>query len=134
MPLVRMELMEGKPGGCVQGVGEAVHRAMIEILKVSERDHFQVVGEHQTGRLTYDPGYLDVETTDDCILIQILLATGRSIMQKWTFHEGLTALLEEKPGMHLEDVAVGLVEIGREGWSFEHGHGQYLVLPEEQWK
>jgi phenylpyruvate tautomerase PptA (4-oxalocrotonate tautomerase family) len=134
MPLVRIELLrEGGPEGRARAVGDAVHRAMVEHLGVSERDRFQIIGEHAPGRLVYDPRYLGVERADGFAFVQVFLSAGRTTDQKRAFYARLAELLEGgSAGMRPEDVAVALEENAREDWSFGNGKAQYLVLPKDQ--
>jgi 4-oxalocrotonate tautomerase len=134
MPLVRIDLMQGKPAAYIRAVGEAVHRAMFETLGVPERDHFQVISEHRPEQLVYDPNYLDIGRTDDVLFIQVFLSAGRDTQQKQAFYARLAGLLQEKPGIRPQDVLINLVEDKREDWSFGNGLAQYVVLPKEQWR
>jgi 4-oxalocrotonate tautomerase len=134
MPLVRIDLRQGKPAAYIRAVGDAVHTAIHETLGVPLRDHFQVISEHRPEQLVYDPNYLEVERTDDVIIIQVFLSAGRDAAQKQAFYARLAALLQEKPGIRPQDVIINLVEDKREDWSFGNGVAQYLVLPKEQWR
>jgi 4-oxalocrotonate tautomerase len=134
MPLVRIDLRQGKSSNYKHAIGEAVQRAMIECLNVPVRDHFQIIQEHSAEHLIYDQNYLGVERTDDIVIVQITLSTGRSTEQKRAFYARLTALLQENPGMRPQDVTIILTEDTREDWSFGNGEAQYLMLPQDQWK
>ncbi|HTP44484.1 MAG TPA: tautomerase family protein [Candidatus Acidoferrum sp.] len=134
MPLVRIDLLEGKPTSYVAAIGNSVHRAMVETLGVPERDHFQVITEHAAGYLVYNPHYLEVERTDDAVFIQIFLSAGRSREQKQGFYKRAVEYLGDQPGLRPEDVTLVLVENSREDWSFGNGEAQYVLLPKEQWK
>lgn len=134
MPLVYIDLREGKPTSYQKALGDAVQRAMIEHLDVPVRDHFQVIREHTPDHLLYNPTYLDIERTDDIVMIQVTLSTGRSTEQKRAFYARLTELLQESPGIRPQDVLIHLVENSREDWSFGNGEAQYLLLPREQWR
>jgi phenylpyruvate tautomerase PptA (4-oxalocrotonate tautomerase family) len=134
MPLVRIDLRKGKPAEYVRAVGEAVHRAMAEALDVPERDHFQVIGEHDSNHLVYGANYLEVRRTDDVVFVQVFLSAGRDTAKKQAFYARVARLLEEKPGVRPEDVVIVLVENQREDWSFGRGLASYVVLPREQWK
>lgn len=134
MPLVRIDLREGKSKDYVAAVGESVHRAMGEILGVPTRDHFQVITEHSREHLIYDPSYLEIKRTDDVVFVQVFLSAGRTREQKQAFYARVAKLLREKPGLRPEDVLINLVEDTREDWSFGNGEAQYTILPKEQWK
>ena len=134
MPLVRIDLRKGKPTGHVSAIGEYVHRAMVEVLEVPGRDHFQVITEHDSEHLIYDSHYLGVERSDDIVFVQVVLSSGRDAAKKQAFYARVVALLQEKPGLRPQDIVINLVEDKREDWSFGNGVAQYLVLPREEWK
>jgi 4-oxalocrotonate tautomerase len=50
------------------------------------------------------------------------------------FYRRLAQLLAERVGLREEDLAVVLVENGREDWSFGRGRASYLELPPEAWR
>jgi len=134
MPLVRIDLRKGKPAEYVRAVGEAMHRAMAETLDVPERDHFQVITEHDSNHLVYDANYLDVRRTDDVVFVQVFLSAGRDLAKKEAFYARVAKQLGEKPGLRPEDVVIVLVENQRQDWSFGRGLASYVVLPKEQWR
>ncbi len=134
MPLVHIDLREGKSTSYQKAIGDAVQRAMVEHLNVPLRDHFQIIREYTPDHLIYDPHYLDIERTDDIVMIQVTLSTGRSTEQKRAFYARLMELLQESPGIRPQDVLIYLVENTREDWSFGNGEAQYLLLPKEQWR
>jgi len=134
MPLVRIDLREGKPAGYVRAIADAVQRAMVDCLDVPARDRFQVIAAHAPDHLIYDPGYLDIKRTDDIVLVQITLSAGRGTEQKQAFYARLAVLLREDPGVRPEDLAIGLVENTREDWSLGNGEASYVVRPKEQWR
>ena len=46
MPLVRIDLLQGKPKEYIAAIGESVHRAMVDTIGVPVRDHFQVITQN----------------------------------------------------------------------------------------
>ena len=134
MPLVRIDLLQGKPKDCIAAIGESLHRAMVDAIGVPARDHFQVITEHAPGYLVYNANYLEVDRTDDVVFIQIFLSSGRSREEKQGFFKRAVQYLREKPGVRPENVNIHLVENSREDWSFGNGDAQYVILPKEQWK
>jgi 4-oxalocrotonate tautomerase len=134
MPLVRIDLIEGRAEAEVRAIGDAVQEALVSTMNVARRDRFQVVTEHAPSRFLYDKSYLGVERGDGIVFVQVFLSKGRTTEQKQAFYaavaSGLAALARVRP----EDVAVSIVESTREDWSFGNGIAQYLVLPKEEWK
>ena len=82
MPLVRIDLREGKPEKYKTAVGNAVHLAMMETVNIPSQDRFQIIADRPASQLIYDPHYLNISRTDDVVFIQITLNTGRTIEVK----------------------------------------------------
>lgn len=123
MPLVRISLREGYR----RASREAVRRAMVETINFPALDRFQVITEHSTSDLVYDPTYLGIERTDDVVFVQIALNAVRTVEQKRAVYARIAALLGENPGVRPQDVLISLVEVPRENWSFGNGEAQYAT-------
>src|SRR5208282_2465585 len=126
MPLVRIDLLEGKTLEYRTRAGEIVYRAMLDALNVPKDDRFQVITEHPSAGLNYDREYLGVHRTDDCIFIQITLNAGRSVEMKQRFYKAVADGLHEGLKVRREDVFISLVEVHKEDWSFGNGEAQYV--------
>lgn len=125
MPLVRIDVREGKPREYRRAIGAAVYDTMVEVLGVPKDDRFQVIAEHAPEDLVADPAYLGIPRSADCVLIQITLNTGRTVEMKRAFYARLAEELGRRIGLRPEDVFVSLVEVARENWSFGLGEAQY---------
>jgi phenylpyruvate tautomerase PptA (4-oxalocrotonate tautomerase family) len=129
MPLVRIDLLEGKTAEYRAQVGEIIYRAMMETLNVPKDDNFQVIAEHSKSNsnegLHFDRGYLGINRSDDCIFIQITLNSGRSVEMKQRFYKAVADGLHEALELRREDVLINLVEVAKENWSFGNGEAQY---------
>ena len=125
MPLVRISLREGKPESFLQKAGDAIHRAMTETISVPPLDRFQLITEHGKSQFVYDPSYLNVKRTDDLIVIQISLNTGRTTEMKKALYKRIVELLNQELNVRKEDVLINLVEVSKENWSFGNGEAQY---------
>jgi len=97
----------------------------VDAIKIPEKDRFQIVTEHSAGDLIYDPSYLDIQRSDDVLLVQITLSAGRSVEIKKALYARMVELLAESPGIRKEDLFVSLVEVAKENWSFGNGIAQY---------
>ena len=97
----------------------------MDAIKIPEKDRFQIVTEHSAGDLIYDPSYLDIQRSDDVLLVQITLSAGRSVEIKKALYARMVELLAESPGIRKEDLFVSLVEVAKENWSFGNGVAQY---------
>ena len=125
MPLVRIDLLQGKPTAYRERIGEIVYAAMRETLNVPEHDNFRVISEHAKEDLVFDREYLGIARTDDCIFIQISLNGGRTIEMKQKFYKAVADGLHAELKVRREDVLINLVEVAKENWSFGNGEAQY---------
>ncbi len=125
MPLARIDLVQGKPADYRRAVGEVIYQAMLDTLKVPQGDRFQVITEHAAENLVFDPNYLGVSRTADCIFIQVTLNEGRTMEVKRAFYKAVADGLHERLGLRREDVVINLVEVGKGDWSFGNGIAQY---------
>jgi phenylpyruvate tautomerase PptA (4-oxalocrotonate tautomerase family) len=126
MPLVRVSLREGKSPSYLESIGRSIHRALVETIGVPADDLFQIFSEHPVEGLVYDPNYLGVKRDDDIVVIQITLNAGRSLDQKRALYRAVAENLSKDPGLRKEDVLIGLVEVGKENWSFGNGEMSYV--------
>lgn len=125
MPLVRISLREGKSEQYRRALGDGVHQAMVEAIDAPPQDRFQIITEHPANDLIYDPGYLGIDRSDNIVIIQITLSSGRKPGQKRKLFQRIVDLLTKNPGVRPEDLMINLVEVAWENWSFGNGEAQY---------
>jgi len=129
MPLVRIDLIQGKSSDYRAAIGEVVYEAMATILNAPKNDRFQVIAEHPTEGFVFDPTYLGIQRSKDCIFIQLTLNEGRSVEQKQRFYHAVADGLYQRLALRREDVFTSLVEVTKENWSFGNGEAQYVTAP-----
>jgi 4-oxalocrotonate tautomerase len=125
MPLIRISLREGKSEEYKKALADGVHRAIVEGADVPIQDRFQIITEHPAGGLICDPTYLGIQRSDDIVMVQITLSTGRKLAQKRKLMKRMAEILEENPGLRPPDLMINLVEVAWENWSFGNGEAQY---------
>src|SRR5919198_3745694 len=134
MPLVRIELLEGRSPDELATLADDVQAALTETLDVPVRDRFQIIQEYDEAHLRFDRSYLDIDRTEDWILITVTLSRGRPTEKKQAFYARLSELLNRDLGLRPEDLTIVLVENERDDWSFGGGEASYVVLPRERWR
>src|ERR1700743_2664581 len=117
MPMVRIDLLKGRPEGQRQAIGEAVHQGLRSI-GVPEDDRFQVIAEHDPANFIFPPAYLGVEHTSELVMVQITFNEGRTLAQKKALFKAIAEGIRDAAGIRLEDVFINLVEVKKENWSF----------------
>jgi 4-oxalocrotonate tautomerase len=125
MPLVRIDLAEGKAPEYGIQIGQVVYQALVEVLNAPKNDLFQIITEYPKPGLQFDRNYLGVHRSDDCVFLQITLNSGRTLEMKQRFYRAVADGLHESLKLRREDVFINLVEVPKENWSFGNGEAQY---------
>ena len=127
MPLVRIDLLQGKSAEYRAQIGEVVYQAMLKTINVPDKDRFQVMIEHSQSDMPFDREYLGIHRSNDCIFIQITLNAGRTLAMKQSLYKAIAEGLNERLNLRKEDVLINLVEVAKENWSFGNGEAQYAT-------
>jgi len=124
MPLVRIDLPQSIDTNRARDIGEAINKAMIEVINVPNGDKFQIITRHSADGRNITQEYLGIRYSDGVVLIQITLNQGRSTELKKTFYKRVADDLA-RLGVRREDVFINLVEVPKQNWSFGNGEMQY---------
>ena len=125
MPLITLTVRRGKDAAFKSAVLNAVHGALVA-SGVPQADRFHRVLELSAEDFRYDASYPDLATprTDDFVLIEILLSTGRSVKIKRKIAVDLIDSLRQAPGLEPDNVMLVFNETLWENWSF--GGGRFI--------
>src|SRR5471032_1856226 len=129
MPLVRISVLNGKSRDYRRKVGNAVHQALVETIGVPEKDRFQIITDHWPDEFIYDPEYLGIARSEDLVIIQATISSGRTLEMKRALFRCIAEKLADAVGLRPEDAWINLVEVAKENWSFGNGIASYA--PEE---
>ena len=132
MPLVRIDVNEGRSERELRAIGDAVHEALVTTCAVPADDRFQVFTAHPLQTLIYDESYMAMHRSDGIVLVQVTFNAGRTTEQKVALFHRAAELLAEKAGVSPDDVFINLVEVQRENWSFGRGIAQLVPQPEKR--
>lgn len=127
MPMTRIALRAGKPAEYRKALTDSIQRSLVETFNVPKDDIFMLITEHDASNFVYDNQYLNVQRSDDLVMIQITLNNTRTLEQKKTLYKRMADELAESPGLRREDVFINLVEVVKENWSFGNGIAQYAL-------
>jgi len=128
MPLVHISLKQQLSPAKRRAIADTVHRALVEGLGIPAGDRFQIIGTYGDD-LIYDAHFLGIERTDGIVIIEIELASGRTVEQKKKLFKAIADGLAAEQGFRPEDVFVGLIEVARENISFGLGIAQFAGAP-----
>lgn len=125
MPLVHIHLRAGKTPEYLKDVGNAVHDALVATANVPQDDRFQIIHQHGADSMIAHPSYGGVSRSQDLIIIEITLNTGRTVEIKKALYAAIASNLGKAVDVRPDDVLVSLTEVGKENWSFGGGKATY---------
>jgi hypothetical protein len=126
MPLLRIDLYEGRTDAELKVLLDALHRAMLAAFKVPERDRYQIVTEHRPSRMIMEDTGLDIPRTEKFVFVQVT-TRPRSREMKETFYRLAVEELQTTCSISPSDVMINMVTCGDEDWSFGLGRAQFLT-------
>ena len=126
MPLLYIDLIEGRNPSEVQGLVDAVHEAVVDAFEVPPRDRYQVVRTHPAHEIVaWDTG-LGITRSAQQVIVHVV-SRRRTRVMKEKFYELLASNLADRCGLDPADLIVSITENGDEDWSFGHGRAQFLT-------
>jgi len=126
MPLVRIDVNEGRTAGELRQLSRGIHDAILAEYGIPERDYFHILTEHPRGQIFAQDAGLGFERTGGVVMIQIFTQGGRSQEAKQQLFAAVAEKLAEV-GVAGEDVFIGYVENTAGDWSFGFGRAQYVT-------
>ena len=125
MPLVRIDLVEGRTDAEVATLADTVQEVLEDVFAAPPRDRYQVISEHRPGRLVLQDTGLGFDRTDGVVLVQVV-QQGRTTAQKQALYAALAERLESEAGVAPSDLVVSVTENTRADWSFGLGRAQFV--------
>ena len=125
MPLVRIDVQQGRTPAELRKVADVVQGVMLDVFAAPPGDRYQIITEHPVGQIIAEDTGLGFERTVGVVFIQIV-QQGRTTAQKKAAYEQLAERLDAECGVAPTDLIVSIVANGREDWSFGLGRAQFL--------
>lgn len=126
MPLIKIDIFEGRTEEQVKSLLDSAHRAMVDAFEVPEGDRYQILSEHRPGRMMIEDTGLGIPRTDRVVVISVT-SRPRTEESKVKFYQLLAKLLKENCDLEPEDLVVSIVTNSDADWSFGLGRAQFLT-------
>ena len=126
MPLIRIDLIQGRSEAELRELLDAVHRAVPAAFKVPKRDRYQIVHEHSAAGLIIQDTGLDIPRTHRSVIVNVT-TRPRTRPEKQNFYELLCQELVEHCQMKASDVVVSITQNADEDWFFVYGRAQFAT-------
>ena len=126
MPLVRIEIYEGRGPDEVQQLADTVHEALVKKFATPANDRFQIIQKHPHNQMIALDYGLGFKRTNKMVLLQVF-SQGRTVEQKQAFYAKVAELFEERGIAGPEDLVISLIDNTRADWSLGRGRAQFIV-------
>jgi phenylpyruvate tautomerase PptA (4-oxalocrotonate tautomerase family) len=126
MPLVRIDVQEGRTAEQLRRIADVVQEVMLDVFAAPARDRYQIITEHPVGQIIVQDTGLGIERSDGVVVLQIF-EQGRDAEQKQAAYAALAERLEARCGVRPEDLIVSMTENTPADWSFGMGRAQFLT-------
>ncbi len=111
MPLVRIEMLEGKSPAYKKNVLNAVHEGLLEAFQIADDDRFQRIAEYKKENFETPEG-----KTDAFMIVELTVFPGRTKEQKQRAIESITQKLCRRLAIQPTDVFIVFHEPPLENW------------------
>lgn len=115
MPIVRVEIREGKSPEYKKAILDGVHAALVEGFKIPDWDRMQLLYELPASR--FEAG----RKSDNVTIVTITAFAGRSREAKKKLYRAIVEKLATSPGIVGADITIVLVEPPLEDWGIRGG-------------
>lgn len=126
MPLIRIDVTEGRSEAEIKSLMDTVQDCVITAFNVPVKDRYQIMTEHKPGRMILLDTGLGFERTDQAIVIQVF-TSPRTTVNKTKLYRLLAEQLEKNCGLNPKELLVSVVTNTDVDWSFGFGKTQYLT-------
>jgi phenylpyruvate tautomerase PptA (4-oxalocrotonate tautomerase family) len=124
MPLVKVNLLEGRSAEEKDLIAASIQTALVRTLEVPDDDRYQLFNEYDWDSFRHTGGYLDMTYSDQLLIIEITFLEGRDDEVKKSLLAEINRNLVAAGVVAEDDVFVLITEIGRANVSFGKGLAQ----------
>ena len=126
MPLTRIDVTDAISSDRLRALADALHQAEVETIGITPDNRHQLIHVHQAGQIITDGRFMDLDRSQEQVVIQITLRRGRSPQAKRDLYARIADLAAAKAGIEPKNILVSLVETESADWSFGAGRAQLL--------
>ena len=114
MPIVKIEIIQGKSEEYKRAILNGVHKALVQKLGITEYDLYQSLYELDATHFEYPPN-----KTENTTVIEIKMFKGRPSEMKNKVLKAIIENLAQNPGIKSSDIMIVILEPPKENWSID---------------
>ncbi len=105
-------------------IANAANQSLVDALGIPSGDRFVTITEHGPGELHIDPTFMDMQRSEEAVIVDILLGAHRPLQQKKKLFLTLSSLLHKDADIRPDDLFIAVIPIPNENFSFGRGLAQ----------
>jgi hypothetical protein len=122
MPVAKVHLTQGVYDQArIENISNAVQGALLQILKVTPDDLFQIIHELPKKRFVHTPSFVGMTYTDEFILLEVTFLQGRSKEIRLALLKEINKRIVAEARVSPDDLMIQFYEIPGDKVSFGHG-------------
>jgi len=125
MPLVRIDITQGRTDAEITALSDTIQAVMVEFFAAPPLDKYQIFHEHRPGLIRALDTGLGYPRTASIVVIQIT-QQGRTTAQKQAMYHAMSERLATL-GITPTDLIISVSENTKADWSFGMGNAQFLT-------
>ncbi len=126
MPLIRIDVIEGRSRDELKTLCDEIHSAMVEAFGVPFRDRYQLIHQHAYDEMYIEDTGLGYTRSLNVVVISVV-SRPRTREAKERFYRLLSDRLRANCGVAAEDTVISITINQNEDWSFGLGRAQFLT-------
>lgn len=115
MPLINVYLRQGTTAGYRHDVSAALHKSMVDVLKIPQDDQFHVFHEVTPDNFVMQSVVFGLPRGERAMFIQLSF-NQRTAQQKEELFHAIVDNLRRSAGVPEEDIMIMVLETARENW------------------
>jgi len=116
MPMVKIDIIEGKTASYKKAILMGVHKALVDAIGIPETDNFQRLNELPDENFMHPS-----DRSDQMTIIEVTMFPGRSNAAKKKLYETIVEYLGADPGITGNDIMIVLNEPPMKNWGVRGG-------------
>lgn len=126
MPLLKIDLFNGKEADDLKSLLDNLHEAVVEAFDVPVGDRYQIVNQHKKNEIILEDTGLGFTRTKNALAITVI-SRKRTKESKLVFYKLVTDKLKKRNNIDPKDVLISIVENDDADWSFGYGEAQFIT-------
>lgn len=126
MPLIHIDLIEGRTDSEVKLLLDTIHEVLVETFDIPVNDRFQILHQHSANEMIIEDTGLGFTRSQNLVVLSIT-SRQRKEKQKVDFYQKVVQALNNRCGIAPEDVMISITINEQADWSFGFGRAQFLT-------